>query len=145
MQTIRYSDLKRLAESNKVYSFLISPFTLGAAVSLFLFLATERHPLLSVGGGFIAFAAVFAIHHVLGWNTFKSNWQYCYIAHLNGIKYHIVKDGARRVRVIRDDDGSLEDIRDNLSYYNNDLKDWLSAESPLSEEYAEQLTYEGKV
>lgn len=144
MQTIRYSDLKRLAESNKVYSFLISPFTLGAAVNLFFFLATE-YRLLAIVAGVIAFVVVLAIHHALGWSTFKSNWQYCYIAHLNGIKYHIVKDGARRVRVIRDDDGSLEDIRDNLSYYNSDLKDWLSAESTLSEEYAEQLTYEGKV
>lgn len=130
MDKLCYIDLKKLSESDRWYSMAISPLTAGAVSGLSLFLLAGFGPMPAIAAGVVAIF-VWLIHKVFGWSDFSSNWKYYYVVQLGNSKYHIVKDGARRVRVIKDDGSVLTDVKTNELYMNNDLKDWLGKDSPV--------------
>ncbi len=130
-EKLTYTDLQKLSEQDYFYSLAISPFTLGiASLIVFTFL-------LGFGPGapaaaFSVVCIVVTIHNVLGWQDYASNWKYYYRISLAGNTYYVVKDGARRVRVIHDEGTMLRDIKSNQVHLSDSsLKKWLKTDKPI--------------
>lgn len=129
MSKLCFEDLQMLSERDRLYSLAISPIALSLASSIVMFFVIGFGPMLVLLSAAIALVVTLT-HVLLGWMNYSSNWKYYYKAYLGGSKYHIVKDGARRIRVIRDDGITLEDLRTGQIYMDRNLKDWLSTTDP---------------
>lgn len=139
-------DLQGVAVQDKFWFVIMSPLVFGL-FSLLTYLSLS-YPSMSYDAesAFLYFAVVvvltFCGQELLGWRTFSKRWLYLYKVHLHGETYHIIKDAARRVRVIHesqqqgsiDHTGShkmLSDLRTSKVYRSPELSHWLRSERPV--------------
>lgn len=146
MDKLTLQDLKEVAGRDKWWFVVMSPFAFGLfALLMYLglsYLFGARDYFDALVSAALSVVLVFSIQELLGWRAFsKRRWAYLYEVHLQGETYHIVKDGARRARVIQadkqrgtiDQNGSnsvLVDLRTGKEYHSPELAQWLKTELP---------------
>ncbi|MDQ2077353.1 hypothetical protein [Marinimicrobium sp. ABcell2] len=134
-------DIKAIAEQDRFYSAAISPLTIFIVVyavssaMVFYMNGDLLGVIFAAAPAGLAMVFAFAIHHLLFWSRFGPNWKLYFTCALNGKKYYIVKDGARRYRVYTADNRWANGISTD-DIYDSTFVDWLKNEQPLHGELA---------
>lgn len=128
-------DIKAIAEQDRFFSVAISPLTIFAVVYVGLSLAFLMSGkvlaiILAIAPAAMACAIAYAIHYMLYWSRFGPSWSLYFTCSLNGKKYYIVKDGARRYRVYTVDSNSRASGISTDDIYDPTFVDWLVHAQP---------------
>ncbi|MFL7013555.1 hypothetical protein [Enterovibrio norvegicus] len=126
------SDFASISEKDRLYSVLISPLT----ISLFLMFVVFYfgHPYALFLGLVVATVTALAmsfVHQILNWSRWGSNWKLLYKQTVDTTWYFVVKDGARRIRVIAINESQIpKDINSGDCFSNESFKSWLLSTEP---------------
>lgn len=131
-------DMQKLAEKDRIYSLLLSPIS--AAILAFSagLLTFGFTPGVVVTSACVAFINMM-LHPFLGWSEFASNWKLLYrVPFDEKTTFHVLKDGARRTRVVLDDRSFLKDMATKQLYSDEVFKRWVRSASPEEDQSESQ-------
>jgi len=125
-ENITLNELLELSEKDRWYSLAINPLT--NFVVAFAIGSYEMNTFVGLSLGLIVLGFTVFVHYLLNWEFFGSNWKVMFRCEVSGKQYVVLKDGARRLRVLLllSDTGGVRDIKSGAISYDETYTSWLN-------------------
>lgn len=130
METTTLNDLTEIAKSNRLYSAVLSPITLGL-ISGFLITHYFGPTPTAIALTLLSIIFIRLIHRYIGTYKFNKRWLYLYLFNINHDKYYLFQDGAGRARVYYIKDDALMDLATNKIVSSGAIRHYIKYRHPI--------------